>query len=87
MDLRKKPSEIYSLEEEGFQLKHQFNPEKIEKMAEHYREILKLIGEDPNREGLIDTPAMQFLTKGYHEDPKEILLSAKFKEDYQQMVS
>jgi len=91
MDLRKKPSEIYSLEEEGFQLKHQFNPEKIEKMAEHYREILKLIGEDPNREGLIDTPvrvakAMQFLTKGYHEDPKEILLSAKFKEDYQQMV-
>ncbi|MEA3505142.1 MAG: GTP cyclohydrolase I FolE [Bacteroidota bacterium] len=60
-------------------------------MAVHYKEILKLIGENPDREGLLDTPvrvakAMQFLTKGYNEDPKEILLSAKFKEDYRQMV-
>ena len=47
---------------------------------------LPLIGEDPNREGLVKTPqrvgrAMQFLTKGYHEDPVAILQSAIFNED------
>lgn len=91
MDLKKKTNEIYSLDSNGYELKNQFNPETIEKMAVHYKEILKLIGENPDREGLLDTPvrvakAMQFLTKGYNEDPKEILLSAKFKEDYRQMV-
>jgi len=61
-------------------------------MAEHYRNIISLIGEDPEREGLIKTPeraakALQFLTKGYHEDPAEVLASAMFKEeDYKQMV-
>ena len=52
---------------------------------------LPLIGEDPNREGLVKTPqrvgrAMQFLTKGYHEDPVAILQSAIFNEDCDQMV-
>ena len=52
---------------------------------------LKLIGEDPKREGLIKTPhrvakSLQFLTKGYHEDIKTILNGAIFKEDYKEMV-
>ncbi len=68
-----------------------WNPEKLDKLSHHYFEILKLIGEDPTREGLINTPkrvgkAMQFLTQGYDIDPKEILLSAMFKEDYREMV-
>ena len=65
--------------------------ERIEKLAYHYREILSLLGEDPQREGLIKTPervakAMSFVTKGYNQDPVEIINSAIFKEEYQQMV-
>lgn len=68
-----------------------YNQEKIEKLMGHYREILRLLGEDPNREGLIKTPervakAMSFITKGYAQDPIAILRSAMFKEEYQQMV-
>lgn len=68
-----------------------FSEEGIEKLAYHYKEILKLLGEDPEREGLLKTPervakAMAFLTQGYDGDPKEIILSAKFKEEYKQMV-
>lgn len=61
-------------------------------LATHYKEILGLLGDDASREGLLKTPervakAMQFLTKGYHEDPEAILRSAMFKEeDYKQMV-
>ena len=60
-------------------------------IAEHYREILKLLGEDPEREGLVKTPervakALQFLTHGSQQDGAEILRSAMFKEEYQQMV-
>lgn len=63
------------------------NPE----LEEHYRQILGLLGEDVEREGLIKTPqrvarAMQTLTRGYRMDPKAVLDSAKFKEDYSQMV-
>lgn len=66
-------------------------PRKTEKLAEHYKAILELIGEDVNREGLLDTPmrvakAIQFLTKGYGIEPTDILKSAIFKEDYKQMV-
>lgn len=62
-----------------------------EEIAKHYREILKLLGEDPDREGLVKTPervakALQFLTKGYEEDGAEIIRGAIFKEDYKQMV-
>ncbi len=69
----------------------QFDEETTVKLAEHYYEILKLLGEDPQREGLLKTPervakSMQFLTKGYSEDGAEILRSAMFKEEYQQMV-
>lgn len=62
-----------------------------EEIAAHYREILKLLGEDPDREGLLKTPervakALQFLTKGYGQDGTEILSGALFREDYSQMV-
>ena len=62
-----------------------------EEIAAHYREILRLLGEDPDREGLLKTPervakALQFLTKGYGQDGTEILSGALFKEDYSQMV-
>lgn len=68
-----------------------YNPEKIEALMGHYREILRLLGEDPEREGLLKTPervakAMSFITKGYSQDPIDILRSAIFKEEYQQMV-
>ena len=68
-----------------------YNQEKIEELMGHYREILRLLGEDPEREGLIKTPervakAMSFITKGYAQDPIAILRSAMFKEEYQQMV-
>ena len=60
-------------------------------LAEHYKEILGLIGEDPGREGLVKTPervakALQFITQGYDQTPEEILRSALFHEDYSQMV-
>lgn len=60
-------------------------------IAGHYREILRLLGENPDREGLVKTPervakALQFLTKGCNEDGAEILRSAMFKEEYCQMV-
>jgi len=65
--------------------------EKTLQLAEHYKAILELLEEDTSREGLLKTPlrvarAMQFMTKGYHEDPREILLSAKFQENYKHMV-
>lgn len=78
--------------EELYNMQENFSPEKIDELAAHYREILRLLGEDPQREGLLKTPervakAMAFLTKGAcHQDPKEIILSAKFTEEYRQMV-
>ena len=62
-----------------------------QELAEHMRRVLELMGEDPRREGLLRTPervarAMQELTTGYAQDPVEILNSAKFHEDYRQMV-
>jgi GTP cyclohydrolase I len=78
--------------DELYDMQEHFSPEKIEELAGHYREILKLLGEDPEREGLLKTPervakAMAFMTKGSHEqDPKQIILSAKFTEEYRQMV-
>ena len=71
--------------------KNKNNKARTEKLSYHYKEILKLLGEDPEREGLLKTPyrvakAMQFMTNGYSENPEEILRSALFKEDYRQMV-
>jgi len=69
----------------------QWEPEKLKKLSTHYYEILKLIGEDPDREGLVDTPlrvgkSIQFLTQGYDIHPEKILTDAMFKEDYREMV-
>jgi len=68
-----------------------YDEETINKLAEHYYEILKLIGDNPDREGLEKTPirvakSMQFLMHGYYADPEQILRSAMFKEDYREMV-
>ena len=68
-----------------------YHDENMAKLAGHYRQIIELLGEDPDREGLVKTPArvakaMQFLLQGYNMDPEQILRSAMFKEDYRQMV-
>ena len=75
----------------NYDKEERFDSDTLRALGEHYEAILKLLGEDPAREGLLKTPervakAMCFLTKGYDEDPREILLSAKFKEEYRQMV-
>lgn len=76
---------------DGYQKRDLYNQKTIDELAHHYHEILRLIGEDPEREGLMKTPervakAMQFLTHGYDLVPEDILRSAMFKEDYKQMV-
>jgi GTP cyclohydrolase I len=76
---------------EGYSKVEVHHKENVLKIAEHYTEILRLLGEDPEREGLVKSPqriakAMQFLTHGNNIDPEKILRSAMFKEDYRQMV-
>jgi GTP cyclohydrolase I len=76
---------------EGYVKIDRYNPELIKNLSGHYHEVLKQIGEKPEREGLLKTPervakAMLYLTQGYDLDAKEILTSAMFKEDYSQMV-
>ena len=65
--------------------------EGLEELAAHYKDILTLLGEDVDREGLQKTPmrvakAMQVLTRGYAMDAHKVLTDALFKEDYSQMV-
>lgn len=65
--------------------------EGLDELAAHYKEILNLLGEDPEREGLLKTPmrvakAMQILTRGYSQDPRKVLTDALFEETYNQMV-
>lgn len=69
----------------------EYNTAATDELAIHYREILRLIGENPEREGLLKTPhrvarAIQYFTQGYELDPRQILSSAKFREDYREMV-
>lgn len=76
---------------DGYSRIEQYNPATITSIAGKYRSILKDVGEDPDREGLVKTPervakALQYLTHGYDLDPAEILRSAMFTEEYQQMV-
>ena len=71
--------------------KEEITSPSLDELKEHYHRILALLGEDPEREGLLKTPervakAMLTLTKGYFMDPHEVLRSAKFKEEYSQMV-
>jgi GTP cyclohydrolase I len=65
--------------------------EGLEELESHYKSILQLLGEDPNRDGLIKTPervakAMQVLTRGYTQNPQKVLTDALFEEKYNQMV-
>ena len=65
--------------------------EGLDELAQHYKAILQLLGEDAEREGLLKTPmrvakAMQILTRGYSQDPQKVLTDALFAEQYDQMV-
>ncbi len=75
----------------GYEKVETYNDVDIEQMAHSYQNIIERLGEDPTREGLLKTPeraakAMQFLTQGYEQDGAEILRSALFTEEHQQMV-
>lgn len=75
----------------AYRAEDHYDEEITEKIAVHVREILKLLGENPDREGLVKTPervakSLQFLTKGYSQNGEEIIKSAIFDEEYQQMV-
>ncbi|MCR5139909.1 MAG: GTP cyclohydrolase I FolE [Bacteroidaceae bacterium] len=68
-----------------------YDDQTTARLMEHTASVLRLIGEDPTREGLLKTPervakALQVLTRGYREDPAAVLRSAMFREDYSQMV-
>jgi GTP cyclohydrolase I len=76
---------------DGYEKTEHYDEVSLNKIATDYLDILKEVGEQPNREGLLKTPlraakAMQYLTHGYDLDPSNILRSAMFKEDYKQMV-
>ena len=65
--------------------------EGLDELAEHYKSVIELLGEDPEREGLQKTPmrvakAMQILTRGYSQDPHKVLTDALFEEKYNQML-
>ena len=75
----------------GYDRIERWDEKTIAALTEHYREILKLLGEDGEREGLKETPlrvakSMQFLTQGYGTDPAEIMKTAMFSEEYSEMV-
>ena len=91
MDKRITASMQQENEMDGYEKIDQYNPQTVARIAGKYRSILEDLGEDPAREGLARTPervakALQFLTHGYDLDPAEILRSAMFREEYQQMV-
>src|SRR5215831_3794817 len=75
----------------AFHKKESFDQEATEGLMDNYRNIIHLLGEDVNREGLLKTPermakAMQYITQGYHKDAVALLNSAKFSEEVSEMV-
>lgn len=77
--------------EKGFERVDAYNEEHLQEISNQYKRIIELSGEDPKRQGLVKTPeraakAMQFLTQGYEQDGAQILRSALFDEEHQQMV-
>ncbi|HPT13185.1 MAG TPA: GTP cyclohydrolase I FolE [Bacteroidales bacterium] len=77
--------------QDGYEKRDIYNLETIKNLKVHYHEIIRLLGEDPSREGLLKTPervakAILFMTHGYDLNPEEMLRSAMFEEDYKQMV-
>lgn len=76
---------------DNYKKTEEYNPELLDKLKAHYGDVLDLLGEDKEREGLIKTPervakSLAFLTNGYGQDPVAILNSAKFEEAYKEMV-
>jgi len=77
--------------DKGYKKIEDYNEEKIDELSNHYKSVIENLGEDPTREGLEKTPervakAMQYLTHGYELNPSEIIKSAMFTEDHNQMV-
>jgi len=82
---------IGTAENSGYLKVERYDPQTTPLIAAAYKTVLANIGENPEREGLQNTPmrvakAMQFLTHGYDLIPEDILKSAMFREEYQQMV-
>ena len=78
-------------EDSGFVKIDRYDEDRIKELIVHYKAILSLLGEDAQREGLLRTPervakAMLFLTQGYDMDPREIIESAIFTDDYKEMI-
>ena len=74
------------METKNYEKEERFDAATVEALKHHYSEILRLLGEDPAREGLLRTRAPWLPTKGYDENPLEIIRSAMFREEYKQMV-
>lgn len=75
----------------AYKKEEKFDKEITEKLMQHYKEAINLLGEDANREGLLKTPervakSLQFLTQGYTLDAKSIIEAAKFKEEVSEMI-
>ncbi len=75
----------------SYQKSEKYSPKVTENLMDSFNVLLREVGEDPDREGLVKTPeraakAMQFLTQGYAQDAEQILRSAMFQEDYSEMV-
>jgi len=79
------------IDDDNYAKIERFNKEKTEKLQELYKNVISIIEPMPDREGVKNTPlrvakSIQFLTHGYNIDPKKMLESATFVEDYKQMV-
>lgn len=75
----------------GYMRIDSYDDEKTKRISSIYKEVLEILGEDPEREGLVLTPervakSLQFLTQGYVTNPEDIIRSAMFEEDYKEMV-
>lgn len=78
-------------DEMSYEKEEIYGDEATRQIASHVREILRLLGENPEREGLVKTPervakSLQFLTQGYGQDGAKIIRQALFEERYSQMV-
>jgi len=87
----KHENQMDNFSDEDYYRIDRYDEESLKNLKVHYHEILKYLGEDPEREGLLKTPervakSMQFLTHGYHANPEQILRSALFREEYREMV-
>jgi GTP cyclohydrolase IA len=81
----------FNLKQMAYRKTEQFDEKLTSGLVDSYKQVLELLGEDPNREGLLKTPArlakaMQYLTQGYQMDAKAIINSAKFHEDISEMI-